>query len=79
LRGGNCSEVANLKQALGYRADPGAKRALRKLTRKDQFATVAVVFRGVFKAARREQCFGEMCMGFEIETDELVQAQEPAY
>ena len=78
LMGGNCSEAASLKQASDYRADHRASKALRKLTRKDQFATVAVVFRGLFKSARREQCFSEMCTGYEIETDELVSAQEPA-
>ena len=80
LTGSRCPDTAaSLKQASDYKADHSASAVLRKLTRKDQFAAVVVVFRGGFKAARREQCFSEMCMGYQIETDELVSAQEPAY
>jgi len=78
LMGKSCAETAAaVKQTSDYKADHSASAVIRKITKKDQFAAVEVVFRGVFKAARQGQCFGELCMRYEVETDELVSAQAP--
>jgi hypothetical protein len=73
----SCAEAAAVKQTSDYKADHSASAVIRKITKNDQFAAVEVVFRGVFKAARQGQCFGELCMAYEVETDELVSAQAP--
>jgi hypothetical protein len=71
-----CSKTdVNLRESLGYKADKKAASALRSITKKDQFQPVEVVFRGIFRVAQKEQCFGQICAGYEIETTELVAAR----
>lgn len=73
-----CSKTdVSLREAAGYKSDKQASALLRSLTKKDQFQPVEVVFRGIFHVAHQEQCFGQICAAYEIETTELVMA-EPA-
>ena len=71
-----CSKTdVNLRESPGYKADKKAVSVLRSITKKDQFQPVEVVFRGIFRVAHKEQCFGQICAGYEIETTELVSAR----
>jgi hypothetical protein len=71
-----CSKTdVNLRQAPGYKADKQALSVLRALTKKDQFQPVDVVYRGTFRVAHQEQCFGEICARYEIEIMELISAR----
>jgi hypothetical protein len=74
-----CSKTdVSLREAAGYKADKKASALLRSLTKRDQFQPVEVVFRGIFHVAHQEQCFGQICAAYEIETTELVMAQPAA-
>ena len=71
-----CSKTdVSLREAPRYKADKQASAILRSLTKKDQFQTVDVVFRGTFRVAHEGQCFGQICAGYEIETTELLSAR----
>ena len=75
----SCSKIyVNLRQSPGYKADKEASALLRSLSRKDQFRPVDVVFRGTFRVAHDEQCFGQICASYEIETAELITARPAA-
>lgn len=65
----------SLREALGYKANKQASAMLRRLTKKDQFQAVDVVFRGTFRVAHEGQCFGQICAAYEIETSELLSAR----
>src|SRR5262249_2868164 len=71
-----CSKTdANLRLAPGYKADKKASSILRSQTKKDQFQPVYVVFRGIFRVAQEGQCFGQICVHYEIEATELLSAR----
>jgi hypothetical protein len=77
LMGATCQKTTvNLRQAPDYRADKNASAVVRSLTKKDQFQAVDVVIRGTFRVAH-EECFGQNCELYELESHELLCAQKP--
>jgi hypothetical protein len=79
LIGSGCREVeVNLTQTPGYTANRTASELVRKLAKKDQFGSVDVVFRAVFRVAKTRQCFGQICAPYQVETEELLSAQAPS-
>jgi len=71
------STKVNMRQASGYKADKHASAIMRSLTKKDQFQSVDVVIRGTFRVAQQGQCFGQNCLSYEIEENELLWAEAP--
>jgi hypothetical protein len=67
----------NVRQAPGYKADKRGSAVMRSLTKKDQFQSVDVVIRGIFRVAQQGQCFGQNCLSYEIEDRELLCAEAP--
>jgi hypothetical protein len=62
----------NIRLASDYKADKHAAAAMKSLTKKDQFQSIEAVIRGTFRAARQGECFGQNCLGYEIEEHELL-------
>jgi hypothetical protein len=75
-----CSEhLVNVRTANEYKANKGASTAIRNAVKKNESADV--VLRGTFRVAHQEQCFGQNCLTYEIEVNELRCAEpwnEPA-
>jgi hypothetical protein len=76
FKGKACPAVlVNLTQVPEYKANKKASSLVWSLAKKDQFGLVEVVFRGTFRAAHREQCFGQICTPYQFEAVELLSAQ----
>jgi hypothetical protein len=73
LMGPACpKDDVNLRRAAYWKGDQRALAMIRSLTKKDQFQSVDVVSRGIFRVAREGQCFGQNCLPYEIEETELL-------
>jgi hypothetical protein len=73
-----CGKIyVNVRQASDYRANKHALGIMRSLTKKDQFQSVDIVFRGTFRVAPRGQCFGQNCLSYQLEDHELLCAEPP--
>jgi hypothetical protein len=73
LMGPACpKDDVNLRRAAYWKGDHRALATIRSLTKKDQFQSVDVVSRGIFRVAHEGQCFGQNCLPYEIEETELL-------
>ena len=73
LSGPACSkDDVNLRRAAHWKGNKNAVATIRSLTKKDQFQSVDVVSRGIFRVAQEGQCFGQNCLRYEIEETELL-------
>lgn len=73
-----CSkDDVNLRRAAHWKGDKRAVATIRSLTKKNQFQSVDVVSRGIFRMAHEGQCFGQNCLRYEIEETELLCAARP--
>jgi len=73
LTGTACpKDDVNLRRATNWKGDKRAVAIIRSLTKKDQFLSVDVVSRGIFRVAHEGQCFGQNCLRYEIEETELL-------
>jgi len=68
-------DLVNMRQTSDYKADKHAQTMIRSVTRKNQFQAVDVVLRGTFRVAGKGECFGQNCLGYEIEDHELLCAK----
>lgn len=73
LMGSGCpKDDVNLRRTAQWKGDKRAVATIRSLTKKDQFQSVDVVSRGVFRIAHEGQCFGQNCLRYEIEETNLL-------
>jgi|LSQX01.3.fsa_nt_gb hypothetical protein len=68
------SEI-NVRLSPDYRSEKSVRKAFASLTRKNQYAPVEVVARGVFRAAKQGECFGQICAIYDIEVNEMLSAK----
>lgn len=66
----------NMRRSENWKGDKRAVAIMRSIMRKDRFAMVDVVVRGVFRVAKDQGCFGQNCLPFELEEKELLCATE---
>jgi hypothetical protein len=77
LSGSACPKNdVNLRRSAHWKGDKHAMATIRLLTKKDQFQSVDVVSRGIFRVAHEGQCFGQNCLVYEIEETELLCASK---
>ncbi len=67
------SEI-NFRLSPDYSSGKSVKKAFASLTRKNQYAPVDVIVRGVFRVARQGECFGQICAIYDIEVNEMLSA-----
>jgi len=73
LTGPACpKDELNLRRAAHWKGDKRAVATIRSLTKKDQFQSVDIVSRGIFRVAHEGQCFGQNCLRYELEETELL-------
>ncbi len=68
-----CHSVrANAILSPGYKVSASTLKTLNGITRREKEADI--IFHAVFRAAHKEQCFGQNCEPFQVEIDNIVSA-----
>jgi hypothetical protein len=68
------SEI-NFRLASDYKSEKSVRKALASLTSKDPHESVDVVVRGIFRIAKKGECFGQICASYDIEVNEMFSAK----
>ena len=77
LIGPACPQIdVNMRRSENWKGDKQAVAVLRSILRKNRLATVDVVIRGIFRADKGQGCFGQNCLPYELEENELLCAAE---
>jgi len=62
----------NLREAPTFHASKKDLRVLQRVSSKGK--VVKVTYGGVFRVAQVGRCFGQACLSYELEVDELISA-----